>query len=70
MDGGESWYPFMNGVTGTRTEDLAVFNNRLYAHTGYEFHQSTDGGVSWKNVQLELKPLSSKLALIPFFIQG
>ena len=67
MDGGESWYPFMNGVTGTRTEDLAVFNNRLYAHTGYEFHQSTDGGVSWKNVQLDAEAVKLKVGTNSIF---
>ena len=67
MDGGESWYPFMNGVTGTRTEDLAVFNNILYAHTGYEFHQSTDGGISWKNVQLDAEAVKLKVGTNSIF---
>ncbi|MDE0689027.1 MAG: sigma-70 family RNA polymerase sigma factor [Candidatus Poribacteria bacterium] len=49
-DGGESWHPFMNGVIGTIVMDLVAFNNRLYAHTGYEVYQSTDGGVSWKKL--------------------
>ena len=49
-DGGESWHPFMNGVMGTIIIDLVAFNNRLYAHTGYEVYQSTDGGVSWKKL--------------------
>ncbi len=50
-DGGETWYPFMKGVTGTRINELIVFNNKLYAHTGYEIYQSTDGGASWKSAQ-------------------
>ena len=49
-DGGESWHPFMNGVMGTIIIDLVAFNNRLYAHTGYEVYQSTDGGMSWKKL--------------------
>ena len=49
-DGGESWHPFMNGVMGTIVIDLVAFNNRLYAHTGYEVYQSTDTGVSWKKL--------------------
>ncbi len=49
-DGGASWHPFMNGVMGTIVIDLVAFNNRLYAHTGYEVYQSTDGGVSWKKL--------------------
>ncbi len=49
-DGGASWHPFMNGVIGTIVIDLVAFNNRLYAHTGYEVYQSTDSGVSWKKL--------------------
>ena len=50
-DGGESWHLFMNGILGTRAIDLAMFNNRLYAHTSHEIFQSTDGGGSWKSVR-------------------
>ena len=50
-DGGESWHIFMNGVMGTALIDLVAFNNRLYAHTGYEVYQSTDGAGSWKKLQ-------------------
>ena len=49
-DGGESWHPFMNGVIGTLIIDLVAFNNRLYAHTGYEVYQSTDAGGSWQKL--------------------
>ena len=49
-DGGESWHPFMNGVRGTIIIDLVAFSNRLYAHTGYEVYQSTDGGVFWQKL--------------------
>ena len=52
-DGGASWHPFMNGVAGTVIIDLVAFNNRLYAHTGYEVYQSTDAGVSWKKVGVD-----------------
>ena len=52
-DGGESWHLFMNGVTGTFIIDLVAFNNRLYAHSGYEVYQSTDAGVSWKKVRVD-----------------
>ena len=48
-DGGESWHPFMNGVIGTIVIDLVAFNNRLYAHTGYEVYQSTNEG-AWKKL--------------------
>ena len=49
-DGGASWHPFMNGVMGTIIIDLVAFSNRLYAHTGYEVYQSTDGGVFWQKL--------------------
>ena len=49
-DGGASWHIFMNGMMGTVIIDLVAFNNRLYAHTGYEVYQSTDDGVSWKKL--------------------
>ena len=49
-DGGESWHLFMNGMMGTFIVDLVAFNNRLYAHNGYEVYQSTDAGVSWQIV--------------------
>ena len=49
-DGGASWHLFMNGMMGTFIVDLVAFNNRLYAHNGYEVYQSTDAGMSWKIV--------------------
>ena len=49
-DGGKSWHLFMNGIMGTFIVDLVAFNNRLYAHNGYEVYQSTDAGMSWKIV--------------------
>jgi len=52
-DGGRSWHIFMNGITGTHTVDLVGFNNRLYAHTGYEVYQSSDTGMSWKKVPVD-----------------
>ena len=52
-DGGESWHPFMNGMTGTLIIDLVAFNNRLYAHTGYEVYQSSDAAEAWKKVPVD-----------------
>ena len=42
----------MDGIVGTRTNNLIVFNNRLYAHTGYEVYQSTDEGGTWKKLPI------------------
>ncbi len=52
-DAGDSWHLFMDGIVGTRLRDTIVFNNRLYASTGYELYQSTDGGQSWKKVWID-----------------
>ena len=49
-DSGKSWHLFMDGIVGTRTNNLVVFNNRLYAHNGYEVYQSTDEGGTWKKL--------------------
>ena len=52
-DGGESWHVFLNGMTGTLIIDLVAFNNRLYAHSGYEVYQSSNAGESWKKVPVD-----------------
>ena len=52
-DGGDSWHLFLNGMTGTLIIDLVAFNDRLYAHSGYEVYQSSDAGVSWKKVPVD-----------------
>ena len=49
-DGGKSWHLLIDGTVGTRIKDLVVFNNRLYAHTGFAVYQSIDEGVSWKEL--------------------
>ena len=66
-DGGKSWHLFMNGVMGTRTNDLIAFNDRLYAHTGDEVFQSTNAGVSWKKVPLGAEAGTSLSAEQEFF---
>ncbi|MDE0011431.1 MAG: sigma-70 family RNA polymerase sigma factor, partial [Candidatus Poribacteria bacterium] len=62
-DAGDSWHLFIDGMVGTRIQDLAVINNRLYAHTEEGIVQSTDGGKSWTDVRIndsEVKPKSVK----------
>ena len=66
-DGGESWQLFMDGMRGTRLADLVAFNNRLYAYTGYKVYQSADGGVSWKNVQIDTEESALKSGTDPSF---
>ena len=52
-DSGESWHLFMDGMSGTKIKDLVAFNNRLYAHTGYEVFQSTNGSRSWQSIPID-----------------
>ncbi len=51
-DGGKSWQLLIDGMVGTRLENLVAFNDRLYAHNGYAVYQSTDEGVSWKKLSI------------------
>ncbi len=51
-DGGKRWHLLIDGMVGTRLKDLVVFNDRLYAHTGYAVYQSTDEGVSWEKLPI------------------
>ena len=57
-DAGKSWHQFMDGMPGSGLNDLIVFNNRLYAHTGYEVYQSTDEGASWKKIGMQGEAVS------------
>ena len=54
IDGGNSWHPFMARMVGTRIQSLIAFSDKLYAHTGSEIVQSTDGGESWKSVRVDV----------------
>ena len=66
-DGGNSWHAFTNGMAGTMTLDLVLFNDRLYAHTSEGIFQSTDGGTSWESVYESLYGgffASSKLKIV------
>ena len=49
-DAGESWQPFMSGIVGNRVNNFVVFKDRLYAHSGFEFVYSADGGQTWTNI--------------------
>lgn len=55
IDGGNSWHPFMEGMIGTKLQNLIAFNDRLYVHTGNDILQSTNGGRTWKSVRLDAK---------------
>ena len=51
-DGGKRWHLLIDGMVGTRLEDLVAFNGRLYAHTGNAVYQSTDEGASWRKISI------------------
>ena len=51
-DSGKSWGLLIDGMVGTRLQDLVVFNNKLYAYTGFAVYQSIDEGVSWKKLSI------------------
>lgn len=53
IDGGDSWYPFMDGIVGTRIRSLTALNNKLYAYTGSHAVQSIDDGESWKRIKID-----------------
>ena len=54
IDGSNSWHPFMARIIGTSIRSLTAFSDKLYAHTGSEIVQSTDGGESWKSVPVDV----------------
>ena len=60
-DAGESWHPFVNGMTGPLTHDLAAVNNRLYMHIGGGLVQSTDGGETWERTYFNTQEHTPKL---------
>lgn len=49
-DAGESWHPYVEGMTGPAMYDLITLNHRLYMRIGGDLVQSTDGGETWESV--------------------
>ncbi|MXY27391.1 hypothetical protein F4Y59_04400, partial [Candidatus Poribacteria bacterium] len=43
----------MKGITGTTIQDLVAINNRLYAYTGRDLAQSTNGGETWETLRID-----------------
>ena len=60
-DAGDSWHLFMNGMVGTRMQNLVVFNDRLYTRTGDDIAHSVDGGESWKSVPVDASKYAPEL---------
>ena len=59
IDGGESWHRFMDSISGAQIWKFVTVNNRLYAYTGGDILQSTDGGTTWESVRFDFgNPIS------------
>ena len=55
-DGGNTWHPFMTGITELHVFDITQINNVLYAITDGGIAKSTDGGELWTSVEIGLLP--------------
>ena len=51
-DAGQTWHPFVNGMTGPTTYDLIALNQRLYMHIGGNLVHSTDAGQTWEHLRV------------------
>ena len=64
-DAGESWHPFVEGMTGPAMRDLIALNHRLYMYIGRNIGgnlvQSTDGGETWESVHFNTHEHTPKL---------
>ena len=60
IDGGNTWYPFMAGITEFAVLDLTQINNVLYAVTDKGVAKSTDEGELWTYVGTGLPPSLGK----------
>ena len=59
-DSGNSWHSSMNGIVGTKVQDLVAFNNRLYVYTGTGFFKSADDGNLWEEVRIDYGEFAPK----------
>ena len=60
-DAGESWHPYVDGMTGPAMYDLIALNHRLYMHIGRDLVRSTDGGETWESVHFNTHEHTHKL---------
>ena len=49
-DAGNLWHPVMEGMVGSATLGLFVFNDQLYLHAAEGIYRSADNGASWEIV--------------------
>ena len=58
-DGGDTWHPFVTGISNFDVQNLSSVKNVLYGVTGGRIIKSKNGGESWEtlNVESEGEPL-------------
>ena len=58
-DGGDTWHPFVTGISNFDVQNLSSVKNVLYGVTGGKIIKSKNGGESWEtlNVESEGEPL-------------
>ena len=64
IDGGKRWHLLINGMVGTRLQDLVAFNNKLYAQADFAVYQSTGESVSWEKLSISERYAFSKVSQI------
>jgi photosystem II stability/assembly factor-like uncharacterized protein len=60
-DAGESWHPYVDGMTGPAMRGLIALNHRLYMYIGGNLVQSTDEGETWESVHFNIHEHTPKL---------
>ena len=61
-DGGDTWYPFMTGISNFDVQNLSSVKNVLYGVTGGKIIKSKNGGESWDTLNVESE---GKLLIYP-----
>ncbi len=60
-DAGQSWHPYVDGMTGPAMYDLIALNHKLYMRIGGDIVQSTDGGETWRSIRFDIHEHTPKL---------
>ena len=61
-DGGDTWHPFVAGISNFDVQNLSSVKNVLYGVTGGEIIKSKNGGESWETLNVESE---DKLLIYP-----
>lgn len=65
-DRGITWKPFINGILGTKAQDIVAFNERLYAYTGSIIYELPNKGRGWKTVSLDTSKFIPNMMRSPY----